>query len=126
MDHINRPKYIKKIERFVDKPIIKDKILKVDEKYYLTDYGFRQARGYTVTIGKINNQEIDFIAKINNEINYFQVSYLMNDEKTRNREFGALLEIKDNFPKYVLSLDNFDFSQNGIIHKNLIGFLLDC
>lgn len=136
---------IKKVPRF---DTVGKKILKVDEKYYLTDHGFRQARGYsnikdiertlenivyielisrgyTVTIGKINDKEIDFIAQINNKINYFQVSYLLSDEKTRNREFDTLSEIKDNFPKYVLSLDNLDFSQNGIIHRNLIDFLLD-
>jgi len=135
---------IKKVSRF---DTVGKNLLKVDEKYYLTDHGFRQARGfsnvkdiertlenivyiellsrgYEVTIGKINNKEIDFIAKMNNEIKYFQVSYLMNDENIRNREFGVLLEIKDNFPKYVLSMDKLNFSQNGIIHKNIIDFLL--
>lgn len=144
LDFCTKAYIIKKVSRF---DTIGKKILKVDEKYYLSDHGFREARGYSnvkdiertlenivyielisrgyeVTIGKINDKEIDFIAKINNEINYFQVSYLLNDEKTRNREFGSLLEINDNFPKYVLSLDNFNFSQNGIIHKNLIDFLL--
>lgn len=136
---------IKKVPRF---DTVGKKLLKVDEKYYLTDHGFRQARGYSnitdiertlenivyielisrgykVNIGKINNKEIDFIATNGNEINYFQVSYLMTDEATRNREFEALLNLSDNFPKYVLSLDNFDFSKNGVIHKNLIDFLLD-
>lgn len=144
LDFCTKAYIIKKVSRF---DTIGKKILKVDEKYYLSDHGFREARGYSnvkdiertlenivyielisrgyeVTIGKINDKEIDFIAKINNEINYFQVSYILNDEKTRNREFGSLLEINDNFPKYVLSLDNFNFSQNGIIHKNLIDFLL--
>ncbi len=144
LDFCTKAYIIKKVSRF---DTIGKKTLKVDEKYYLSDHGFREARGYSnvkdiertlenivyielisrgyeVTIGKINDKEIDFIAKINNEINYFQVSYLLNDEKTRNREFGSLLEINDNFPKYVLSLDNFNFSQNGIIHKNLIDFLL--
>jgi len=144
LDFCTKAYIIKKVSRF---DTIGKKILKVDEKYYISDHGFREARGYSnvkdiertlenivyielisrgyeVTIGKINDKEIDFIARINNEINYFQVSYLLNDEKTRNREFGSLLEINDNFPKYVLSLDNFNFSQNGIIHKNLIDFLL--
>jgi hypothetical protein len=49
----------------------------------------------------------------------------MADEKTRNREFDTLLEIKDNYSKYVLSLDHYNFSKNGIIHKNLIAFLLE-
>lgn len=144
LDFCTKAYIIKKVARF---DTLGKKILKVDEKYYLNDHGFREARGYSnekdiertlenivyielisrgyeVTIGKINNKEIDFIAKINNEINYFQVSYLLNDEKTRDREFGSLLEINDNFPKYVLSLDNFNFSKNGIIHMNLINFLL--
>ncbi|MCY1150880.1 MAG: ATP-binding protein [Sphaerochaetaceae bacterium] len=144
LDFCKKAYIIKKVSRF---DTLGKKILKVDEKYYLSDHGFREARGYSnvrdiertlenivyielisrgyeVTIGKVNDKEIDFIAKINNEINYFQVSYLLSDEKTRNREFGSLLEINDNFPKYVLSLDNFNFSQNGIIHKNLINFLL--
>ncbi|NCD06693.1 MAG: ATP-binding protein [Spirochaetia bacterium] len=144
LDFCTKAYIIKKVSRF---DTLGKKILKVDEKYYLSDHGFREARGYSnvkdiertlenivyielisrgyeVTIGKINDKEIDFIARINNEINYFQISYLLNDEKTRNREFGSLLEINDNFPKYVLSLDNFNFSQNGIIHKNLIDFLL--
>lgn len=144
LDFCKKAYIIKKVSRF---DTLGKKILKVDEKYYLSDHGFREARGYSnvrdiertlenivyielisrgyeVTIGKVNDKKIDFIAKINNEINYFQVSYLLSDEKTRNREFGSLLEINDNFPKYVLSLDNFNFSQNGIIHKNLINFLL--
>jgi predicted AAA+ superfamily ATPase len=49
----------------------------------------------------------------------------MSTPKTRDREFGSLLQIKDQFPKYVLSLDDFDFSQDGVIHKNLIDFLLE-
>jgi len=144
LDFCTKAFIIKKVPRF---DTVGKKLLKVDEKYYLTDHGFRQARGfsnikdiertleniiyiellsrgYEVTIGKINNKEIDFIAKMNNEIKYFQVSYLMNNENTRNREFGVLLEIKDNFSKYVLSMDKLDFSQNGIIHKNIIDFLL--
>ena len=49
----------------------------------------------------------------------------MGDESTREREFGVYKAIKDNFPKYVLSLDSMDFSQDGIIHKNIIDFLLE-
>ena len=49
----------------------------------------------------------------------------MGDEKTREREFGVYKSITDNFPKYVLSMDHFNFSQDGIIHKNIIDFLLE-
>ena len=145
LEFCNKAFIIKKVSRF---DTVGKKVLKVDEKYYLTDHGFRQARGYSnvkdiertlenliyiellsrgyeVHIGKVNNKEVDFVAKKNNEISYYQVSYLMSEEQTRNREFGALLEIKDNFPKYVLSMDILDFNQKGIIHKNIIDFLLE-
>mgnify|MGYP001027615465 FL=1 len=59
------------------------------------------------------------------EIEYYQVSYLLESEKTREREFGVYKYISDNFPKYVLSMDENDFSQNGIRHKNIIEFLLE-
>ena len=58
-------------------------------------------------------------------MSYYQISYIMGDEKTREREFSVYKAITDNFPKYVLSMDNFDFSQDGIIHKNIIDFLLE-
>jgi predicted AAA+ superfamily ATPase len=136
---------IKKVPRY---DTLGKKILKVDEKHYLTDHGFRQAkgfsntkdiertlenivyielisRGYDVKIGKIKDREIDFIAKMGKQLNYYQVSYMMGDEKTREREFGVYKTLEDNFPKYVLSMDRIDFSQDGIIHKNIIDFLLD-
>ena len=84
-----------------------------------------RSRGYEVTIGKVKDKEIDFIAKRENDVSYYQVAYKMGDESTREREFGVYKAIKDNFPKYVLSLDSMDFSQDGIIHKNLIDFLLE-
>ena len=118
-------------------------LLKVDEKYYLTDHGFRQSmgfsnvkdiektlenivyiellsRGYHVKIGKVKDREIDFVAKKGEEISYFQIAYLMENEKTREREFGAYDLVTDNYPKYVLSMDKLDFSQRGIVHKNII------
>ena len=55
---------------------------------------------------------------------YVQVTYLLASEETVKREFSAFNSIKDNFPKYVVSMDDFDFSQNGIIHKNIKDFLL--
>jgi predicted AAA+ superfamily ATPase len=136
---------IKKVPRY---DTLGKKILKVDEKHYLTNHGFRQAkgfsntkdiertlenivyielisRGYDVKIGKIKDKEIDFIAKKGNQLSYYQVSYMMWDEKTREREFGVYKMVEDNFPKYVLSMDRIDFSQDGIIHKNIIDFLLD-
>ena len=145
LEYCNIAFLIKKVPRY---DILSKKTLKVDEKYYLTDHGFRQAtgcpitqdierilenivyiellsRGYEVKVGKIKDKEIDFIAKKGKELSYYQISYIMGDEKTREREFGGYKYITDNFPKYVLSMDNFDFSQDGIIHKNIIDFLLE-
>jgi hypothetical protein len=123
-------------------------VLKTEEKYYIADHGIREAivgnnekviemilenmvyvellrRGYTVYIGKVNDKEIDFVAKKGKNIKYYQVSYLLENEKTRNREFAVYEHIKDNFDKFVLSMDKIDFSQNGIIHKNIEDFLLE-
>lgn len=135
---------IKKVPKY---DLIGKKTLKIDEKHYLTDHGFRQSkgysnikdiektlenivyielisRGYQVEIGKVGTKEIDFIARKDKEIIYYQVSYLMVTEQTREREFGVYKNISDNYPKYVLSMDKVDFSQDGIIHKNIIDFLL--
>lgn len=123
------------------------KLLTVNEKYYVADLGLRAAllgnkakdigqilenivclellrRSYKVTVGKIGNLEIDFVAEKNGQRLYIQVSYLLADEKTIDREFGVYGKIKDNYPKYVLSLDDFDFSRDGIIHENIRHFLL--
>ena len=123
-------------------------ILKTLNKYYMTDLGIAQiknnnfeinksfaienvvfnellARGYEVYIGKLNPGEIDFMATKSGKKEYFQVAYLLNDARVIEREFGAYKTINDNYPKYVLSMDKTDFSQNGIIHKNIIDWLLD-
>lgn len=136
---------IKKVSRY---DTVGKKILSVDEKYYLTDHGFRQAkgfsntkdiertlenivcielisRGYNLKIGKVKDKEIDFIAEKDGVLCYYQISYLMENEDTREREFGIYNLIEDNFPKYVLSMDKIDFSKNGVIHKNIIDFLLE-
>ena len=122
------------------------KILTTLEKFYLTDVGLARihstkidlgaslenivynelvSRGYEVHIGILRNAEIDFIAQKGNQKEYFQVCYMLASEETIKREFGAFNSVKDNYPKYVLSLDKFDFSQDGIIHKNIIEWLLE-
>ena len=123
------------------------RILTGKYKYYLTDLGLGQvvnnerkkqmgaylknivyneliSRGYDVKVGTLENGEIDFIATRFNEKEYYQVSYHLNDEII-DREFGVYDNVQDNFPKYVISYDTFDFSQKGIIHKNIIDFLLN-
>lgn len=56
---------------------------------------------------------------------YYQVAYLLATEEVIDREFGAYKSVEDNYPKYVLSMDRFDFSRDGIIHKNIVDFLLE-
>lgn len=124
------------------------KILTVNEKYYIADHGIREAvfggnmrdinlifenivymellrRGYKVTIGKLGEKEIDFIAEKQNQKIYVQVSYLLASEETIKREFGVYDNIRDNFPKYVVSYDEFDMSRDGMKHMNILKFLLD-
>ena len=124
------------------------KVLKSNDKYYLTDLGLGQvksalktkgkgsilenivyneliSRGYEVLVGKSNSSEIDFIATYFDEKIYIQVAYILADDSVVEREFGAYKGIEDNYPKYVLSMDQMNFSQNGIIHKNVIDWLLD-
>ena len=83
-------------------------------------------RGYDVKIGNIENGEIDFIALKAGKKEYYQVCYYLADDKIIAREFDVYENIKDNYPKYVISMDKFDMSQNGIIHKNIIDWLLEC
>ena len=135
------------IYRVARNDLLGKKILNVNEKYYIADHGIREAimennqkninqilenivyfemlrRGYNVKIGKVDNLEIDFVCKKNDETIYIQVSYLLASEDTKEREFSVLENIKDNYPKYVLSMDEFDMSRNGIKHINLIEFLV--
>ena len=81
--------------------------------------------GYDVTIGKIGDFEIDFIAKKHKQKVYIQVTYSLASEETIDREFRPLLKVNDNYPKYVISTDKFDLSQDGVIHQNLIDFLVN-
>jgi predicted AAA+ superfamily ATPase len=123
------------------------KILEVSEKYFVADHGLREAvygkhmedigmvleniicmellrRGYEVTVGMIGGEEIDFIGVKGSGPIYIQAAYLLPDKKTQEREFGNLLKIGDNYPKYVVTMDEVDMSQNGIKHMNVKDFLL--
>ena len=135
------------VYRVARNDLLGKKILNVNEKYYIADHGIREAimennqkninqvlenivyfemlrRGYNVKIGKVDNLEVNFVCKKNDETIYIQVSYLLASEDTKEREFSVLENIKDNYPKYVLSMDEFDMSRNGIKHINLIEFLI--
>lgn len=76
-----------------------------------------------MTVGKVKAKEIDFVCEKRNEKIYVQVTYLLASEDTINREFGIYENIKDNYPKFVVSLDEFDMSRNGIKHMNIREFL---
>ena len=128
--------------------LIGKKILNINEKYYIADHGIREAilesnqrdinqifeniiylellrEGYNVRVGKIDNLEIDFVCTKGNEKLYIQVAYLLASPETIEREFSSLEKINDNYPKYVISMDEFDMSRNGIRHINIIDFLLN-
>ena len=77
------------------------------------------------TIAKTTKGEIGFVAVKDRKKEYYQVAYLLATEDVIEREFGAYKDIQDNYPKYVLSMDRFDFSRDGIIHQNMIDFLLE-
>lgn len=122
-------------------------VLKTLNKYYASDLGVKKiktnnkevnysislenivyndlvAKGYEVYIGKTRKGEVDFVATKNGELKYFQVCYTLGDVETQNREFGAFAGIDDSYPKYVISLDDEDYSRDGIKHVNVFDFLM--
>lgn len=125
------------------------KIFEIGEKYYFEDLGIRNSvrsfnfrsdigklienavymhllrSGYEVYTGKDDNREIDFIGEKNKERIYVQACYLLADEKTIQREFGNLMLIEDNYPKYVVSLDPYspNTTYKGIRQLHLREFL---
>ncbi len=135
---------INKLKRF---DIKSKKVFEVNDKYFFEDWGIRNAilglsgfsvpdllenivfshlkqLGFDVKVGVLRNYEVDFVANKGESTIYIQVAYLIANEKVKDREFGNLLKINDNFPKYVISLDSFTIaSYKGIIHINLREFL---
>ncbi len=122
--------------------------LKTPEKHYLNDLGLRHAtlgyrpgdigqllenviylelrrRGYTISIGKIGDLEIDFIAEKQQSKIYIQFSYLLASEETRKREFTPLKKTGDSYPKYVLTMDSLTQDEEGIMHRYIPDFLLN-
>jgi hypothetical protein len=122
------------------------RILEIGEKWYFQDLGIKKAlgrfenrhlsgvvenavylhlrqSGFRVTVGVYGGKEIDFIARRGEEKLYIQAAYLIPDESVRKREFGNLLELPDNFPKKVVSLDPVVKGEAGIEHLHLLEFL---
>lgn len=142
-EYIQEALFVTRIRR---EDLMGKKELKTEDKYYLMDQGFHQAliddnnkwipkiletivfnellrRGYDIKIGKVGKKEVDFVCRKANKKLYVQVCYLLASDETIEREFSPLLKIKDNYEKYVLSMDEFDFSMDGIKHMNIIKFL---
>ena len=145
LEYMCKAHLINKVDRY---DVRGKRILNGKYKYYLTDLGLGQIlniskkeqmgaylenivynelvyRGYDVSVGSLENGEVDFVALKDGNKEYYQVCYYLADENIINREFNVYDNIKDNYPKYVISMDKFDMSQNGIIHKNIIDWLLD-
>ena len=135
---------INKVNRY---DIVGKNVLKTLNKYYVSDLGIKKiktsnkelnysiclenlvyndliSKGYEVYVGKTKKGEVDFLVFKNNERKYIQVCYQLNDEKTFEREFNALLEINDNYAKYIISTDEENYSRDGIIHMNIFDFLM--
>lgn len=127
--------------------LIGKEVLVSNEKYYIADHGLREAvwgrnnesielvlenivlielfrRGYDVHVGRVGDKEIDFVATRQNEKIYVQVSYMLASESTIEREFGVYNLVRDNWPKFVVSMDELDMSRDGVKHVNIIEFLL--
>jgi predicted AAA+ superfamily ATPase len=124
-------------------------LLSGEKKYYVNDLGFRnylypslvsdigavlenivfihlRSAAYKIKIGYGRNYEIDFIAERNGEQHYVQVAYVMANSATIDREFGAFDKVKDNLPKYVVTMDDILIkNENGIIHKNIWDYIYD-
>ena len=121
-------------------------ILKFNEKYYVTDHGFCEAkakgnidnigrvmenivyfeflrRGWKITIGKTKDYEVDFVCRKHKQTIYVQVSYILENDETIEREFRPFSKIKDHYPKYIITMDPFDRSRDGVKHINLLDFL---
>ena len=144
LSHLSNAFLIHKVPRY---DIVGKRIFEVGDKFYFEDIGLRNAifqynvsdigkimenavyhhlkyNDYDVKIGTVGSNEIDFVARRKGELLYVQVSYLLHDETTIAREFGNLEKIKDNYPKMVVSMDDFTGdSYKGIQHIRLKDFL---
>jgi predicted AAA+ superfamily ATPase len=144
IDYLTTAMLVEKVKRT---DIHGKKVFEVGEKYYFNDIGIRNAvvgfspfdlgqilenavflhlkfLGYSVVVGKQNEKEVDFIAEKGGEKVYIQVALRIAEVQTMEREFGNLKAIQDNYPKYVITLDEYTgASHEGIQHLPLINFL---
>lgn len=144
VDFINSSSIFSKVNRY---DIRGKNVMMTLEKYYLSDLGLLQlkaspiekkvggrlenivyneliSRGYDIYIGKTDKGEIDFLIDDFGSRKYIQVADYLSSDEVIDREFGAYQSVNDNYPKYVITMDKIDYSRNGIIHLNIIDFLL--
>lgn len=145
-EYLNNAFLIHRVERY---DLIGKRVFEIGEKYYFENMGIRNIvigyritdkakilenlvynhllyRGYEVKVGYYGDKEIDFIGEKNGEKLYIQVSLKIDSEKTAEREFGNLLKIQDNYPKMVITEDNFNGnSYEGIRHCSIRQFLME-
>ena len=145
IEYINNSMIVSKASRY---NIRGKSVMTLLEKYYLVDLGLLQlksspiekkvggrlenivynellARGYDVYIGKTDNGEIDFVVDDFGDRFYIQVADYLSSDEVIEREFGAYKNVSDNFPKYVITMDKMNYSRDGIIHKNIIDWLME-
>lgn len=143
LEYLQNAYILSKITR---EDLIGKKEINGSEKFYIMDQGFYKSQleekqlnigrileniiylellrnDCKVTVGTINNYEIDFVCKKDNKKFYIQVANHLYDEKTIDGEFRPLKQVDDNYPKYVLTMDRQDYSRDGIVHMNIIKFL---
>lgn len=145
IDYVTSSMIVGKVNRY---DIRGKSVMTLLEKYFLADLGILQlknstvekkvggrlenivyneliSRGYEVYIGKTDKGEVDFVVDNFGEREYIQVADYLSSEEVMQREFGAFNYVKDNYPKYVITMDRIDYSQNGIKHLNIEDFLLN-
>ncbi|HPY98085.1 MAG TPA: ATP-binding protein [Clostridia bacterium] len=144
LDKMDKACLIDRVKRF---NIVGKQSMSYIEKQYAVDTGFRMintnlvnfedtffleniiyneliSRDYEVFTGKTYKGEIDFVAISGRKKCFIQTAYYLSSKETIDREFGAFKPISDAAPKYVFSLDRFDYSRDGIAHLNIVDFLL--
>lgn len=140
---LENAKIIYKCPRF---DVKSKKSLKGEEKYYLADLGiyfsrnvdarisygpvlenivytYLSAKNYKMSVGRIGALECDFITRINDEYRYIQVAMTIMSPETEEREYKPFTKIRDNYPKYLLTIDSLQQKKDGVIHKNIIDFI---
>lgn len=140
---LENAKIIYKCSRF---DVKSKKSLRTEQKYYLADLGiyfscnvdarinygpvleniiytYLSAKNYKISVGRIGKLECDFITRVRDEYRYVQVAMTILNSETEEREYKPFIMIRDNYPKYLFTIDTLLQKRDGIIHKNIIEFI---